>query len=85
MVKDETPWQRNQEKLDIYHRKNRRVDNIMDASYYKWRLRRMNLFQPENKLPRPSVRDQAGKGRASGAPAAGAGMETDRKTRKIPA
>lgn len=82
MVKNERYWQRNREKLDMYYRKNGRMDNIMDASYYKWLLWKMNLFQLKNKLTRPSMSDQAEKGRANGAPAAGTGTKTDGESQK---
>lgn len=50
-------------KLDMYHRKNGRMDRFMDTSYYKYLLLKMNLFQPKNKLERASG---AGSGRKRG-------------------
>ena len=39
------------------------MDRFMDTSYYKYLLRKMNLFQPENKLGHASG---AGSGRKRG-------------------
>ena len=47
----------------MYHRKNGRTDHIMDTSYYKCLLQKMNLFRPKNKL---GCASSAGSGRKRG-------------------